>query len=112
MPTGIRLSPRGTDLYSRIDAMRTENQIRNSIADITEKLRNNPGDTVMLFERATLWEQIGEIGHAVNDLIEILKTDPENFRAKNRINYLKTILKFQNIDIFSDTNTHHDPWEE
>lgn len=92
--------------------MKQHEQVKKKITAITEKLGQEPGNAGLLFERSQLWEQIGAVGNALNDLYEILKSDPGNLRAKNRISYLETILKYRNTDIFSDTNTHHDPWEE
>mgnify|MGYP000530600968 CR=1 FL=1 len=93
--------------------MKNEKVINNRIRKLTRKIENDPGDmTALLRERAGLWEQLGDLGEALNDLRKILEKNPEDISTKNRIQYLQMILRFNNMDIFSDTNTNHDPWME
>ncbi|HHJ10378.1 MAG TPA: tetratricopeptide repeat protein [Bacteroidetes bacterium] len=80
------------------------------IEQITRKLKNNPDDLTLLYRRAALLQQVERFGEALNDLHRIMEIHPEYREARERARFLETILKFTNLDIFSDTNTDHDPW--
>ena len=86
--------------------------LKRKIRDLSQLLNKDPGSIVHLQERAKLWEQINNLGEAINDFKKIQTILPEDVQIKNRIHYLETILKFNNMDIFSNTNTSHDPWME
>ncbi len=82
------------------------------LEQITRKLENKPDDLKLLYRRAALLQQLERYGEALNDLHRIMEIYPEYREARERARLLETILKFTNLDIFSDTNTNHDPWFE
>ncbi len=86
--------------------------IRKELAEVSARLQEDPEDTELLYQHAGLLQQLGKYGDAINDLKHILEIRPDHPQALERMRYLETILKFTNMDIFSDTNTHHDPWLE
>lgn len=66
----------------------------------------------LLYQRAKLLMSIGENAKAINDYYHILSIDKEEKLAKSKIEYLKTILRYTNTDIYASPNTNLDPWME
>lgn len=87
-----------------------------SIVAIIEKLSHlierSSESVEMLRLRANLWVKIDEKGKAINDYNAILKLAPDNTDAGMQIQFLKTILRFNNSDIYANPNTNMDPWFE
>ncbi len=82
------------------------------LEELTAALEKTPDDPDLLYRRAGVLQQMGRYGDAANDLIRLLEKDPDHEAAQQRLALLEEILKFTNLDIFSDPNTHHDPWME
>ncbi len=82
------------------------------LKEITEWLKEHPGDMGLRRRRAVLLQQTGQYGEALNEWLRVQEVIPDDREAGERIHYLETILKYTNLDIFSDPNTHHDPWLE
>jgi hypothetical protein len=82
------------------------------LKEITERLKEHPGDMGLMRRRAILLQQTGRYGEALNEWLRVQERIPDDREAGERITYLQTILKYTNLDIFSDPNTHHDPWLE
>ena len=91
-----------------------EKSIENSPTEVEkwvdEALRVFPDNIEFLQQKALLQEKNGLIAQAINTLIKILDIAPENSEAKTRKEYLETIQKFRNTDIYASTNLGHDPW--
>ncbi len=66
----------------------------------------------LLYQRAKLLMSLGENAKAINDYYDILSIDKEQKLAKVKIEYLKTILRYTNTDIYANPNTNMDPWLE
>lgn len=66
----------------------------------------------LLYQRAKLLMSLGENAKAINDYYHILRIDKEEKLAKSKIEYLKTILRYTNTDIYANPNTNLDPWLE
>ena len=88
--------------------MRAEKQLEQ----VKKQLKHHPDDVNLLYRQASLLQQLGRYGDALNILNRILELVPDHYEALHRRELIKSILKFTNIDIFSDTNTDHDPWLE
>lgn len=104
--------------------------MENSILEIAEKLKTTKGDQevkVLLFKveklleknslkiqllhlRAEIYIKLQQPAKAINDYNLILSLDPKDTTAKFQIEHLRTILKFNNIDIYANPNTNLDPW--
>ena len=80
------------------------------LRQLTEQLEKHPEDPEILRRRALLLQQTGQYGPALNDWLQVRDLLPEDREAQERIRYLEIILKYTNLDVFSDPNTHHDPW--
>lgn len=75
-------------------------------------LSKTPADIELLHARAQLYEKQQEWANAINDYLNILVLDKKDKKAQTRADMLKTILRYNNTDIYSSPNTHYDPWFE
>ena len=73
--------------------MQTTNKIEVYFIEVTEQIKKQ------------------NIPEAINLLQKILNIDPKNKKAKNGKLYLEEIVRFNNTDIFANTNLFMDPWE-
>jgi len=62
--------------------------------------------------RAAIWVKLDEKGKAINDYRELLVLNPEDEEAAMQIQFLQTILRYNNTDIYANPNTNMDPWLE
>lgn len=89
-----------------------EKHTNSKIKSLEKLISNSPKDIELLFERAELFTSIQQHGNAINDYLTILKIVPDNKIAKTKLELLRTIIKYSNIDIYASTNTNMDPWED
>jgi hypothetical protein len=66
----------------------------------------------MLRLRASFCVKLDEKGKAINDYREILAFLPGDQHSQMQIEFLKTILRYNNTDIYANPNTNMDPWLE
>lgn len=85
--------------------------IKEEIKELDISIRENPS-VDLLYKRADLLIKLGDNAMAVNDFSHILKLDPEQKYAKSQLEFLTTILRYNNTDIYASTNTNFDPWLE
>ena len=85
--------------------------MKEEIKELDILIRENPS-VELLYKRAELLIKMGDNAMAVNDFNRILKLDPEQKYAKSQLEFLTTILRFNNTDIYASTNTNMDPWLE
>lgn len=83
--------------------------IKEAIIELDALLSKSP-NVDLFYERAQLLTRLGENAKAVNDFSQILKLDPEQKYAKAQLEYLTTIIRYNNTDIYASTNTNLDPW--
>ncbi len=79
---------------------------------LQQLINNRPNDPALYFARAELFFQRNDLGKAINDYNQVLKFAPLNQEAKAKIEFIKTILRYQNTDIYANPNTDMDPWLE
>lgn len=87
-----------------------KNEIYNKIKALNSKIELSSDNNDLLHNRAELFESIQEYGKAINDYLKILKSAPADKVAQSKLNMLRSILKYSNIDIYASTNTNMDPW--
>ncbi len=85
--------------------------LKEAIEELDILLSKSP-NVDLFYKRAQLLVQSGENAKAVNDFSKILKLDPEQKYAKAQLEYLTTIIRYNNTDIYASTNTNLDPWME
>lgn len=83
-----------------------------SVDQLNRLLSEAPEDIELLHIRAQLFEKQQEWAKAINDYLKILSLDQNDNKAKTQSAMLKTILRYNNTDIYSSPNTHYDPWFE
>ncbi len=66
----------------------------------------------MLHLRAELFVKLQQHHKAINDYNQILSKDKSDQKAIVQLEMLTTILRYNNTDIYSSTNTNMDPWME
>ncbi len=80
------------------------------LEEVQEALQRDPDNIALLRRRAELLQHLGRYGDALNGWLRIEELQPGDKETRQHIRYLEEILKYTNLDIFSDPNTHHDPW--
>lgn len=88
-----------------------QKNIKEEIKEISGLIKEKP-QLELLYKRAQLNLTLGENAAAVNDYNAILRLDASQHYAKTQIDFLKTILRYNNTDIYSSPNTNFDPWLE
>lgn len=87
-----------------------ESQFNETFKLIEHYISLYPEHIALLETRAELHIKRQNFGAAINDFLTIQTLDPLNTKAAIQIEQLRTILKFQNTDIFENPNTSFDPW--
>jgi len=91
----------------------TDPQSLHSLIDKLSTLIAQSDESVnMLRLRAAIWVKLDEKGKAINDYRELLVLNPEDEEAATQIQFLQTILRYNNTDIYANPNTNMDPWLE
>ncbi len=86
--------------------------LQKTAAQLSELLSKSPADTELLYARADLYEKLQKWGEAINDYLQIISVDKNDKKAKTRAEMLRTILRYNNTDIYASPNTNYDPWLE
>ena len=89
-----------------------KSQVSACINQLNTLLLNSSTDVELLHARAELFEKQQEWAKAINDYLKILSIDKNDKKARTQSEMLKTILRYNNTDIYSSPNTHYDPWFE
>ena len=97
-------------IEQEIEKAKDKNDLMAIIQKISNALIDNPGETALYRLRAELWVKLDEKGKAINDYKAILQFNPNDQEAFVRIQSLETILRYNNSDIYANTNTNMDPW--
>ncbi len=87
-------------------------QVQQVMKQLNVLLAASPADTELLHARAYLKEKQQKWSEAINDYLQILSIDKNDKKAQTRTEMLKTILRYNNTDIYSSPNTNYDPWFE
>lgn len=90
------------------------NEVKENLSELDKlnKLIDKKPEIDLLYQRAKLLMSFGENAKAINDYYHILSIDKDEKLAKVKIEYLKTILRYTNTDIYANPNTNLDPWLE
>lgn len=97
-------------IEQEIEKAKDKNDLMAIIQKISNALIDYPGEVPLYRLRAELWVKLDEKGKAINDYQAVLQHDPNDQDAEIRIQFLETILRYNNSDIYANTNTNMDPW--
>lgn len=91
-----------------------ENQKYSNITleKINKLIAQNPDDADLYFSRAEVFFSMNNLGKASNDYRKVLELFPKHKEASGKIEFIQTILRYQNTDIYANPNTDMDPWLE
>ncbi|HRW62351.1 MAG TPA: tetratricopeptide repeat protein [Bacteroidales bacterium] len=81
-----------------------------AISAINNCIALNPDKADFFMARGDLYYKMQKFALALNDYNKAFKKDPDNKNIKTKIEFIKDILKFQNLDIYASTNLNKDPW--
>lgn len=87
-------------------------EILNQIEKLNLKILEESENTDLLHARAELFTKIQNHSKAINDYLTILKFNPHDKIAEVKLDMLRTIVRYTNIDIYANPNTNMDPWLE
>lgn len=97
------------DLKIEIERLKTEQDFEKAIKLLNERIEQQPEPIELLELRGDVYYLMQKFGDALNDFNTILK-QTENKDVKAKVEMVKQILRFQNLDIFESTNLNLDPW--
>ena len=99
-------------VLGQVSTVTEESQVLETLKQVNKLISKHPADTELLHARAFLYEKLQKWSEAINDYLQILTIDKNDKEAQTRTEMLKTILRYNNIDIYSSPNTNYDPWFE
>lgn len=97
-------------LTEKLKALNGVDELSDLLSKVDSLILNNQQSKQLLQLRADLFIKMQKPAKAINDFKAILELDPDNSIAKFQVEHLKTILKFNNTDIYANPNTNLDPW--
>lgn len=86
--------------------------LNTALEELNQLITEKPDNAGLYFARAELFFSKNDLGKASNDYRKVLELDPKNKEASGKIEYIQTILRYQNTDIYANPNTNLDPWLE
>ncbi|RLD45259.1 MAG: hypothetical protein DRI89_01545 [Bacteroidetes bacterium] len=99
-------------LKELVDKVAGREDIEELITRISGLIDVKKFDSALLHLRAELYMKIQQNPKAINDYNLILSRDKSDKKAIVQLEMLTTILRYNNTDIYSSTNTNMDPWME
>jgi hypothetical protein len=89
-----------------------DEEIENLIQQISRIMDSEEPESALLHLRAGLFVKLQQHHKAINDYNLILSKNKSDQKALVQLEMLSTILRYNNTDIYSSTNTNMDPWME
>lgn len=87
-------------------------EVEALVSEIDNLLKNQGFDADLVHLRANLYAKLQQPHKAINDYNLILSNNKSDKKAIVQLEMLTTILRYNNTDIYSSTNTNMDPWLE
>ncbi len=100
------------ELLRKAAEVTEKRKMQQLAGQLSELISGSPVDTELLYARADLYEKLQKWGDAINDYLQIISVDKNDQKAKTRAEMLRTILRYNNTDIYASPNTNYDPWLE
>ena len=99
-------------LRDLVDKVSGKKDIDELILEISGLMDDKKVDCDLLHLRAELYVKLQQNDKAINDYSLILSKNKSDKKARVQLEMLSTILRYNNTDIYSSTNTNMDPWME
>jgi tetratricopeptide (TPR) repeat protein len=99
-------------LLKQLQGIEGEENILKAVKILDEAIKAQPGDEELYFIRAEFFYKLNRYGAAINDYNKVVEINPGNKEAAGKIDIIKTILRYNNTDIYANPNTDMDPWLE
>ena len=100
------------ELLKKAAKVTEDQQILQIVGQLSKLISVSPADMELLYARADLYEKLQKWGDAINDYLQIISINKNDQKAKTRAEMLRTILRYNNTDIYASPNTNYDPWLE
>jgi len=101
-----------SEIAQRVEQTSNTTEMNGLLEELNHWLKEKPDNTILLEQRAMLYEKLQQYGNAINDYNKLLEAIPSHQQATSKIELLSTILRFSNTDIYASPNTNLDPWME
>lgn len=98
------------DIKNKIEKYIKNQEYTKAVVEITEQLTNSQNEVDLYILRGDIYYLKQEYPKALNDYNKVLKLDSNNKIISSKVEMIKEILKFQNLDIYASTNLNKDPW--
>lgn len=97
-------------IAEQLKTTKGDQEVKALLSQVEELLEKEELKKKLLHLRAEIYIKLQQPAKAINDYNLILGLDPKDTTAKFQVEHLKTILKFNNTDIYANPNTNLDPW--
>jgi len=101
-----------TKLLEQLRKVEGEKNILDAVKKLDKMIETQRDDEELYFMRAEFFYKLNRYGEAINDYYKVLEINENNKEAAGKIDIIKTILRYNNTDIYASPNTNMDPWLE
>ena len=98
------------DLKNVVEKFIEDQKFDKAIDLLNKKIEEEPDQINWLEIRGNIYYTKQQFANALNDFNKILRIDKNNRLISSKVEMLKQILRFQNLDIYESTNLNLDPW--
>jgi hypothetical protein len=98
------------ELTEKLKTAKGSDETKELFLEVSALIEQEPTNIHLLHLRGELNIKLQNPALAINDYNTILTIDPKDQIATFQVEQLKTILKFNNTDIYANPNTNLDPW--
>ena len=97
-------------IKNKIEQYIKNQEYTKAIEELTRQLNSNQQNADLYILRGDIYYLKQEYPKALNDYNKVLKLNANNKIISSKVEMIKEIIKFQNLDIYASTNLNKDPW--
>ncbi len=98
------------EIIKQVELLIKEQRFDKALDLLNNAIEKNPDLYKLLELRGDIYHLMQKFGNALNDFNKVLKHDKNNKEIIAKVEMVRQILRFQNLDIFESTNLNLDPW--
>ena len=98
------------ELIKQAEEFIQKNEWQEAVDLLTKAFEMEPDNLEVLEKRAGAYHKLNRLADSVNDYNRYLRINPDNEILRAHKDFVQTILKNSQLDIYGCTNTHLDPW--